>query len=154
MLQSGPWDNHRPNVQGLASLESGLSKNRLAPSDGPSFRVKWECLGLYCKSLFKDLADRDKDVSINHFRDGSALPPVRSLLHTWNATHRAAAAAKHADVHVLCLRTAHRCNMSCEAKWSYVHSKWFSHVPQRALCLAFQKNLFDAPVRTEPCLKF
>lgn len=117
LLQSGAWDNHRPNVQGFASLESGLSKNRLAPSDGPSFRVKWECFGLYCKSLFTDLADRDKDVSISHFHDGSELPPVRSLPHTWNATHHAATAAVHADVHVLSLKTVLRCNLLRGAKW-------------------------------------
>lgn len=105
VLQCGSWDNHRPNVQGLAALESGLSKNRLGPSDGPSFRVKWECFGLYCKSLFTDLADRDKEVSINHFPDGANLPPVRGFLHTWNASCLEATITERTDMFAISMHT-------------------------------------------------
>jgi hypothetical protein len=111
----GPGTTTHPNVQGCATLESGMLKNRLGPSDGRSFRVKWDCFGLYSDTLFENLADRDKNVSINHFEDGSSLPPVRGFLHPCDASWHEAAIFTCADVCTVLLRAVHAatwCNLS------------------------------------------
>jgi hypothetical protein len=146
----GPGTITAPSVQGYASLESSRLKNRIGPSEGRNFRVKWEYFGLFSDTLFKDLADRDKNVSINHFQDGSKIPPVRGFLYVWPAPRCEAANYTSADLYTSLLHATSCCNLShtvklCEKK-PRVQDSLNKRLTQSTRFTGLKWKMFNQPV--------